>query len=101
MKILFAFCNIKMLLLIDDITVVDCFMQRPTAKELLKHPFIKSAKKTCCLADIIDRYKRWKANCGDSDGDDNSDDDNVDDDDDRQVLDFSVWCFEHQYTVVV
>lgn len=55
---------------------------RPTAKELLKHPFIKSAKKTCCLADIIDRYKRWKANCGDSDGDDNSDDDNVDDDDD-------------------
>lgn len=49
----------------------DC---RPTAKELLKHPFIKSAKKTFCLAEIIDRYKRWIANREDSDSEKSSSD---------------------------
>eukprot|EP01132_Coremiostelium_polycephalum_P009183 gene9183-11257_t len=29
--------------------------QRPTAKDLLKHKFIKSAKKTSCLTDLIER----------------------------------------------
>ena len=36
-------------------------MQRPTAKELLKHRFIKNAKKNSCLTDLIERYRRWKA----------------------------------------
>jgi len=34
--------------------------QRPTAKELLKYPFIKKAKKNAYLIDLIDRYKKWK-----------------------------------------
>ncbi|XP_041111435.1 serine/threonine-protein kinase 26-like [Polyodon spathula] len=35
---------------------------RPTAKELLKHKFIaKNFKKTSCLTELIDRFKRWKA----------------------------------------
>ena len=48
------------------------FLQRPSGKELLKHRFIKNAKKNSCLVDLIDRFRRWKAAGGDS-GDDLSD----------------------------
>jgi len=45
--------------------------ERPTAKELLKHKFIKSAGKTRQLMELIDRYRKWKAVAPpDSDGDD-------------------------------
>ncbi|XP_022238882.1 serine/threonine-protein kinase 26-like isoform X2 [Limulus polyphemus] len=37
---------------------------RPTAKELLKFPFIRKAKKNSYLMDLIERYKRWKASGG-------------------------------------
>uniref|UniRef100_A0A146LJ33 non-specific serine/threonine protein kinase n=1 Tax=Lygus hesperus TaxID=30085 RepID=A0A146LJ33_LYGHE len=36
---------------------------RPTAKELLKFPFIRKAKKNSYLIDLIDRYKKWKSQC--------------------------------------
>jgi serine/threonine-protein kinase 24/25/MST4 len=35
--------------------------ERPSAKELLKHPFIKRAKKTTYLTELIERYERWQA----------------------------------------
>ncbi|KAI9374360.1 kinase-like domain-containing protein [Aspergillus egyptiacus] len=35
--------------------------ERPTAKELLEHPFIKRAKKTNYLTELIERYERWQA----------------------------------------
>lgn len=35
--------------------------QRPTAKELLKFPFIRKAKKNSYLVDLIEKYKRFKA----------------------------------------
>lgn len=38
------------------------FLKRPTAKELLKHKFIiRNSRKTSYLTELIDRYKRWKA----------------------------------------
>lgn len=46
--------------------------QRPTAKELLKHKFIKNAKKSSCLTELIDRRTRWLkvvGNPGESDPD--------------------------------
>ena len=35
--------------------------ERPSAKELLKHPFIRRAKKTTYLTELIERYERWQA----------------------------------------
>ncbi|KAI5296361.1 putative protein serine/threonine kinase [Ascosphaera acerosa] len=34
--------------------------ERPSAKELLKHPYLKRAKKKTYLTELIDRYERWK-----------------------------------------
>ena len=52
-----------------------CFVQkRPTAKELLKHRFIRSARKTSYLTELIEKHKRWKAAGGDG-SDSGSDDD--------------------------
>jgi len=33
--------------------------QRPPAKELLNHPFLKKAKPTSSLVELIERRKRW------------------------------------------
>ena len=38
--------------------------ERPSAKELLRHPFIKRAKKTTYLTELIERHERWQATHG-------------------------------------
>ncbi|KAI0305061.1 kinase-like domain-containing protein [Russula brevipes] len=38
---------------------------RPSARELLKHKFIRMAKKTSYLTELIERHERWKAEGGD------------------------------------
>ncbi|KAJ5825977.1 hypothetical protein N7474_003115 [Penicillium riverlandense] len=35
--------------------------ERPSAKELLEHPFIKRAKRTTYLTELIERSERWQA----------------------------------------
>ncbi|XP_064639294.1 serine/threonine-protein kinase 26-like isoform X3 [Lineus longissimus] len=51
---------------------------RPTAKELLKHPFIRRGKKTAYLQELTDKFKRWKINHKERDGE--SSDSDIDDD---------------------
>ncbi|THH23235.1 hypothetical protein EUX98_g7942 [Antrodiella citrinella] len=38
---------------------------RPTARDLLKHKFVRMAKKTNYLTELIERHERWKAEGGD------------------------------------
>lgn len=58
--------------------------ERPTAKELLKHRFIKTAKKSSFLTELIERKQRWSQVLGNNqaDIDDDIDDDNEQKDDD-------------------
>ncbi|KAL1889927.1 Serine/threonine-protein kinase PAK 6 [Ceratocystis pirilliformis] len=52
--------------------------ERPTARELLRHPFIKKAKKTSYLTELIERYSRYAATHKTDDDDImNSHEDNV------------------------
>ncbi|GAB1203873.1 hypothetical protein APSETT445_002514 [Aspergillus pseudonomiae] len=44
--------------------------ERPSARELLEHPFIKRAKKTNYLTELIERYERWHAVYGNKNADD-------------------------------
>lgn len=58
---------------------VACCLQRdprdrPTAKELLKHPFVRKARKTSYLTELIERYTRWSATHKSTDDDDSYDD---------------------------
>jgi serine/threonine-protein kinase 24/25/MST4 len=48
---------------------------RPSARDLLKHPFTKNAKKTSYLVELIDRYKHWRTvyNCDDDSNENDSD----------------------------
>lgn len=64
--------------------------ERPTAKELLKHRFIKGAKKSSFLTELIERKQRWQqvlGNPGDG-GDDGSDDEKEKGDDGESGWDF-------------
>lgn len=45
--------------------------KRPGAKELLKHPFVRKAKKTSYLTELIERHERWSVtNKGEDDDSD-------------------------------
>lgn len=47
--------------------------ERPSAKELLRHPFVRRAKKTTYLTELIERYERWQAVYGNAGSDEDDD----------------------------
>jgi len=51
---------------------------RPSAKELLRHPFIRKAKRTTYLVELIERFREWKRDKANqqSDSESSSDEDN-------------------------
>merc|ERR1712226_614815 len=50
---------------------------RQSSKDLLKHRFIKNAKRTPILTELIDRYQRWRQDGGDN-GQDSDDERTID-----------------------
>ena len=65
--------------------------ERPSAKELLKHPFVRRAKKTTYLTELIERYERWQAVHGDHESD--SDEDSQEDSPEHDAGDEDLWDF--------
>lgn len=43
------------------LTTRSCYFQRPTTKELLQHRFIKGARKTSYLTELIERHQEYRA----------------------------------------
>lgn len=44
--------------------------ERPSAKDLLRHPFVRKAKRTTYLTELIERHERWQARRGSRDSED-------------------------------
>ncbi|KXJ17279.1 Serine/threonine-protein kinase 25 [Exaiptasia diaphana] len=61
---------------------------RPTARELLRHRFIKTAKKNSFLVELIERYKRWKLNHVDDDDSSSGEDSDGENERDSTSWDF-------------
>ncbi len=64
--------------------------ERPTAKELLKHPFVRRAKKTTYLTELIERYERWAIHHG---HDSEDEDDDEPEETARRPEDEDLWDF--------
>ena len=66
--------------------------ERPSAKDLLKHPFVRRAKKTTYLTELIEQYERWQTVHGDRDSED-SDEESQDEPQKYSTEDQDLWDF--------
>ncbi|MCJ1396392.1 putative protein serine/threonine kinase [Xylographa bjoerkii] len=65
---------------------------RPSTRDLLKHPFIRRAKKTTYLTELIERYERWQASNGGRDSDP-EDDSSQEDEKEYSTEEQDLWDF--------
>lgn len=65
--------------------------ERPSARELLKHPWVRKAKRTAYLTELIERHERWQATHRDDNERDN--DDEQDESPERDIDDEDLWDF--------
>ena len=68
-------------------------LARPSAKELLKHRFIKGAKRTSYLTELIERLNSWKIKSGQHGDRFGQDGGNSSEDDDGSAGEDSLWDF--------
>ena len=66
--------------------------ERPSARELLKHPFIRRAKKTTYLTELIERHERWLAIHGNRESD-SEDDSAQEEEKEYSVEEQDLWDF--------
>lgn len=70
---------------------------RPSAKELLRHKFLKQAKKPSHLIELIDRFRSWKAHNRDSgSSDEDQEDSEGEEDGDGNGWDFGTVRIQNQ-----
>src|SRR5579862_3999604 len=67
--------------------------ERPSAKELLKHPFIRRAKKTTYLTELIERYERWAVANAYQDGSEDEEDSREEPSSSEEPDDDDLWDF--------
>ncbi|KAK8256527.1 STE/STE20/YSK protein kinase [Phyllosticta capitalensis] len=66
--------------------------ERPSARELLKHPFVRKAKKTTYLTELIERHERWVLKHG-KDAEDESENESENESEPRPAADDDLWDF--------
>ncbi|KAI5358547.1 Putative protein kinase [Septoria linicola] len=65
--------------------------ERPSARDLLKHPWIRKAKRTAYLTELIERHERWQATHRDDR--DNEDDEYLENSPSRNAEEEDLWDF--------
>ncbi|KAL2685684.1 Ste20-like serine/threonine protein kinase-like protein [Phyllosticta citricarpa] len=66
--------------------------ERPSARELLKHPFVRKAKKTTYLTELIERHERWVLKHG-KDMESESENESEGESEPRPAIDDDLWDF--------
>lgn len=67
--------------------------ERPSAKDLLRHPFVRRAKKTTYLTELIERYERWQAVHGERDSDSDEESEEANESRSHKAQNEDLWDF--------
>lgn len=67
--------------------------ERPSAQDLLRHPFVRRAKKTTYLTELIERYERWQAVHGERESDSDDEDEETNENSNNVAHNEDMWDF--------